>query len=89
MRGAKKGRIPRSGKDNEKEGREARARPKGKPAPQPQGAAPGQHLSLEPTWGQTKGKDAEMEQLAPPAETKELPVRWVNGDVEVGVPQVY
>jgi hypothetical protein len=80
--------IPRSGKTKEKEGREARARPKGKPPPAPRRSPGATHLSLEPTWGQTEGKNTELEQSAPPAETNVLSVSRVDGDVEVGVPQI-
>jgi hypothetical protein len=43
---------------------------------------------MEPTWGKTEREDTKLVEAASPAEAKELPVLRMDGDVEVGVPQV-
>jgi hypothetical protein len=43
---------------------------------------------MELTWGKTEGKDTKLEKVASPAEAEKLPVLRMDGDVEVGVPQV-
>jgi hypothetical protein len=43
---------------------------------------------MEPTWGKTEGKDTKLEEATSPAKAEKLPVLHMDGDVEVGVPQV-
>jgi hypothetical protein len=55
------------------------------PAPR-QSPGAGEHLIMEPTWGQTEGEDTKLEQATSPAEAEIFPIRSVNGDVEICVP---
>jgi hypothetical protein len=43
---------------------------------------------MEPTWRQAEGKDAELEQAASPAEAEKLPVRSVDGNIKICIPEV-
>jgi hypothetical protein len=88
MRGAKKGRFQDQDKNKEKRKARGQSASRGRTTPPRQSPGAGEHLIMEPTWGQTEGKDTELEQAASPAEAKKLPVRSVNGDVEVSVPSV-
>jgi hypothetical protein len=48
----------------------------------------GKYLILEPTWRQTEGKNAELEQAASPAEAEILPVRSVDGNMKIRISEI-
>jgi hypothetical protein len=43
---------------------------------------------MEPTRGKAEGEDTKMAEVASPAEARGFPVLCMEGDVEVGVPQI-